>query len=116
MTDRQERRIPWFLWPFYALWRLLGFILDATGRLVLAVLGIALMEVKQFCAAQGQPGGVPGAGFLAWTRRPISRIRVTLLVSHSWANDRVGPVPASIRRLPFEPYYLLMRAFGVFFM
>lgn len=45
MDDADERRVPWLLWPLYALWRLLSLILEATGRLVLAVLGIVLMVV-----------------------------------------------------------------------
>ncbi len=61
MTDTEERRIPWFLWPFYALWRLLTFILNATGRLVLAVLGIALMVVGLAVSLTvvGAPIGIP---------------------------------------------------------
>ena len=61
MADTEARRIPWFLWPFYALWRLLGFILDATGRLVLAVLGVALMVVGLAVSLTvvGAPVGIP---------------------------------------------------------
>jgi hypothetical protein len=40
-----ERRTPWFLWPFKALWDLLTWILNLTGRLIAAVLGVALMIV-----------------------------------------------------------------------
>jgi hypothetical protein len=72
MTDTEERRIPWFLWPFYALWRLLTFIVNATGRLVLAVLGIALMVVGWVITLTvvGAPLGVPLAilGFLLLLR------------------------------------------------
>lgn len=40
----QERRpVPLLLWPFVALWRLLAFIIEMTGRLVGAVLGLALL-------------------------------------------------------------------------
>jgi hypothetical protein len=61
MTDAEERRIPWFLWPFYALWRLLTFILNATGRLVLSLLGIALMVVGLSISLTvvGAPLGIP---------------------------------------------------------
>lgn len=45
MSKKQEKRTPWFLWPFVALWDLLAFILGLTGRLVAAVLGLALMIV-----------------------------------------------------------------------
>ena len=40
-----EKKTPWFLWPFVALWDLLAFILSLTGRLVAAVLGLVLMIV-----------------------------------------------------------------------
>jgi hypothetical protein len=72
MIATDERRIPWFLWPFYALWRLLTFILNATGSLVLAVLGIVLMVVGLLITLTvvGAPIGIPLAilGFLLLLR------------------------------------------------
>ncbi len=44
MTDKRKRT-PWILWPFVALWRLITWILELTGRLVAAVLGFVLMVV-----------------------------------------------------------------------
>ncbi len=43
MTTR--RPTPWFLWPFVALWNLVTGILQFTGRLLAAVIGIVLMIV-----------------------------------------------------------------------
>ena len=44
MSATAERRsVPWYLWPFWALWRLLTFIVELTGRLVAVVLGLVLM-------------------------------------------------------------------------
>ena len=67
-----ERRVPWFLWPFYALWRLLTFILSATGRLICALLGIALLivGVTLSLSVVGAPLGIPLAilGFLLLLR------------------------------------------------
>ncbi len=40
-----KRKVAWFLWPFVALWNLLAFFLGLTSRLVLGVLGLALMIV-----------------------------------------------------------------------
>jgi len=40
-----ERRIPWYLWPFAAVWKLLAVIVELTGRLVAMILGIVLMLV-----------------------------------------------------------------------
>lgn len=45
MSEEKKSRVPWFLWPFKALWDLLAFILGLTGRLVGAVLGLALTIV-----------------------------------------------------------------------
>ncbi len=43
--SREERRTPWFLWPFVALWRLVAGIIAVTGRLLAAVIGLVLMIV-----------------------------------------------------------------------
>lgn len=40
-----EKRIPWYLWPFAAIWKLLAVIVEMTGRLVAMILGIVLMIV-----------------------------------------------------------------------
>jgi len=40
-----ENRIPWYLWPFAAIWKLLAVIVEMTGRLVAMILGIVLMLV-----------------------------------------------------------------------
>ena len=40
-----ERRIPWYLWPFAAIWKLLAVIVEMTGRFLAMVLGIVLMIV-----------------------------------------------------------------------
>ena len=45
MSDNIEKRTPWFLWPFKAIWDLLTFILKLTGRLIAAILGLVLMIV-----------------------------------------------------------------------
>jgi hypothetical protein len=38
-----RKNVPWFLWPFWAIWQLVGFILILTGRLVAVLLGLVLM-------------------------------------------------------------------------
>jgi hypothetical protein len=45
MTTETKNRIPWYLWPFAALWKLLAVIVEMTGRLVAMILGIVLMIV-----------------------------------------------------------------------
>ena len=56
-----ESRVSWFLWPFHAVWRLVSFILSATGRLLCAVLGIVLMVVGSTVTLTivGAPLGIP---------------------------------------------------------
>jgi hypothetical protein len=44
MTD-ERKKTPWFLWPFVALWNLVAWILQLTGRLVAAILGLVFMIV-----------------------------------------------------------------------
>ncbi|MBV6403086.1 MAG: hypothetical protein CNIPEHKO_03414 [Anaerolineales bacterium] len=39
------KHIPWYLWPFAAIWKLLAVIVELTGRLVAMILGIVLMLV-----------------------------------------------------------------------
>ena len=41
--ERHARRIPWLLWPFWALWKLIAGLMTATGRLVAVVLGLAFL-------------------------------------------------------------------------
>ncbi len=66
------KRIPWYLWPFVALWELLTFILSLTGRLVAAVLGLALTIVGLILTVTiiAAPVGIPLVvlGFLLMLR------------------------------------------------
>jgi hypothetical protein len=43
MTNQSTGRIPWYLWPFAAIWKLLAVIVEMTGRFVAMVLGILLI-------------------------------------------------------------------------
>jgi hypothetical protein len=45
MTMTHHRHIPWYLWPFWALWRLVTGILLATGRLVAIILGLVFLII-----------------------------------------------------------------------
>jgi len=40
-----SKQIPWYLWPFAAIWKLLAVIVELTGRLVAMILGILLIIV-----------------------------------------------------------------------
>lgn len=37
--------IPWYLWPFAAIWRLLATIVGMTGRFVAMILGLVFIVV-----------------------------------------------------------------------
>ncbi len=72
MNDSTQSNVPILLWPFYAIWRLLTFILNLIGRVISALLGIALMAVGVAISLSvvGAPIGIPltALGFLLLTR------------------------------------------------
>ena len=72
MIERRDRRISPLLWPFYAVWRFLGLVLELTGRLLCAVLGLALLAAgsAMVLTLVAAPLGVPIAalGFLLLVR------------------------------------------------
>lgn len=75
MTQPQattRRTVPWFLWPFAALWDLLALVLRLTGRVVAGVLGFALMVLGLVATLTvvGAPLGIPLVviGFLLMLR------------------------------------------------
>jgi len=61
MSGENRNKTPWYLWPFVALWDLIAFILTLTGRLVGALLGMALMIVGLVLTVTvlGAPIGLP---------------------------------------------------------
>ena len=65
MNESTESRVPWILWPFYAIWKLLTLILEILGRILCALMGIALMAtgVAISLSVIGAPLGVPLAAF-----------------------------------------------------
>lgn len=44
-TSVKNTSVPWYLWPFWAIWRLLTLIVELTGRLIAVVLGLLLMVI-----------------------------------------------------------------------
>lgn len=42
---KHKKQVPWYAWPFVALWKLIAGIVEATGRLVAVILGLVLMIV-----------------------------------------------------------------------
>jgi len=42
---RKHNRVHWLLYPFWLLWRLVVWVIEATGRLIGAILGLVLMIV-----------------------------------------------------------------------
>jgi hypothetical protein len=45
MTTETKKHIPWYLWPFAALWKLIAVIVEMTGRFLAMVLGIVFIIV-----------------------------------------------------------------------
>jgi hypothetical protein len=45
MTTHTKKHIPWYLWPFAALWKLIAVIVEMTGRFVAMVLGVVFIIV-----------------------------------------------------------------------
>ncbi len=45
MAVAKKHPIPWYLWPFEALWRLLATIVGLTGRFIAMVLGLVFVIV-----------------------------------------------------------------------
>lgn len=45
MTGKDKKHVHWLLYPFWLIWRLVVWIIAATGRLVGAILGLVLMIV-----------------------------------------------------------------------
>jgi hypothetical protein len=43
--SENNKRVHWLLYPFWLIWRLVIWIIEATGRLVGAILGLVLMIV-----------------------------------------------------------------------
>lgn len=62
----QKGRIPWYLWPFAAIWKLLAVIVEMTGRFVAMVIGIVfilvgiLVSLTVVGAIVGVPLGIVG--------------------------------------------------------
>jgi len=67
-----DRDVPILLWPFYAIWRLLTFVLELVGRLICALIGLALMAAGTAITITvlAAPIGIPIAavGFLLLVR------------------------------------------------
>lgn len=40
-----KKGIPWYLWPFVALWRLIATIVEFTGRFLAMVIGLVFIIV-----------------------------------------------------------------------
>jgi hypothetical protein len=65
MNTAADRETSVLLWPFVMLWALVGFVLRAVGRILCAVLGLALMAagVALTLTVVGAIVGVPLAAF-----------------------------------------------------
>jgi hypothetical protein len=60
---KSEKKTPWILWPFVALWRLLAAIIKLTGRLVAVILGLVFIIVGVVLSAT-MVGAIIGVPFI----------------------------------------------------
>ena len=67
-----DRDVPILLWPFYAIWRLLTFVVELVGRLLCGVIGLGLMVagIAITITVLAAPVGIPLAavGFMLLVR------------------------------------------------
>ncbi len=72
MSENEDKQIPWLLWPFYTIWRVVTFVLELTSRIICALIGLALMAagVAITVTVVAAPIGIPIAtfGFLLLVR------------------------------------------------
>jgi hypothetical protein len=72
MSNSTDTRVPVLLWPIYAIWRLLTFVLNVVGRLICSIVGLGFMlaGVAITMSVVGAPIGIPLAslGFLLLLR------------------------------------------------
>jgi hypothetical protein len=40
-----SKSVPWYLWPFWAIWQLFSWIVQLTGRLIAIIIGFALIII-----------------------------------------------------------------------
>ena len=41
--EGKTKKVPWYLWPFWMVWRLVAWVVGLTGRLLAIILGFALL-------------------------------------------------------------------------
>ncbi len=65
MSENDDKRISWLLWPLYAIWRVVTFVFELTGRIICALIGLALMAagVAITVTIVAAPVGIPIAAF-----------------------------------------------------
>ena len=44
-ANKEHKHVPWYLWPFWAIWQLVAWIILLTGRVVAVILGLVLMII-----------------------------------------------------------------------
>jgi hypothetical protein len=72
VDDSDNNRVPPLLWPFYAVWRVLTFVVELIGRMLCGLLGLVLMiaGIAITITVLAAPIGIPIAalGFLLLVR------------------------------------------------
>jgi hypothetical protein len=63
--ERKHIHVPWFLCPFWAIYRLVVLVIELTGRLIGAVLGLVFMIVGVVLTAT-VVGAIVGIPFIVF--------------------------------------------------
>ncbi|MEI6291420.1 MAG: hypothetical protein WCP19_13395 [Chloroflexota bacterium] len=45
MTAHEKHHVPWYLWPFWLIWKLLATVVELVGRFTAMVIGMVLILV-----------------------------------------------------------------------
>jgi len=61
MPQKHKMKYPLLLWPFVAVWNLLALAFSITGRLLMTIVGLALMVIgiTLLVTAMSVPIGIP---------------------------------------------------------
>ncbi len=72
MTTAEKQKVPWYLWPFWAIWMLVATIVEMVGRFIAIAIGLVFMlaGVLVSLTIVGAVVGIPLAiiGFLLVVR------------------------------------------------
>ena len=72
MTEH-KKRVHWLLYPFWLIWRAVVWIIEATGRLIGAILGLVLLIAGLFTLSVLNGSGTAMQDYYRIMRPPMIR-------------------------------------------